>query len=939
MMKVEYQSNNFSRSLSVDVCVKSLITIVAMIAAYHLSTGLSVIDDLAAPIWLPAGAGLTAFVVWGRRVVMAILTGYFLISGDMGVGAGLINFSSEIKDILPFVLLGLIGFFHVISADWLLRRYANFPNLFLNASSILKFYLWGCFASSFISVILISVVLVFFELIPQGKFFHSFFNYWFAFANGTFLVVPPVLMFLAGRNPAYKTRALYAAIGQATGFALATLVIWQTYSSMQKEIRERRAEDTIHMVSDLQMGLLPSTQALSQLSIAAVYIGNFSVTTFNQLASAYLRAESASFAVAWAPLFDDEDRPQFEVGIRSDYGPDFYLKELDIKGAYKQAEPNARYIAPRYVYPVEGNSIGVGRELWNDPMNCKGLEAAMKASEPVMTRVLSYDNQQTIFLEHPVFTPEKNFLGFVIGGVYVAKFIDSALAEYCDKYNIQIRDLGLSRDDYLWQSVNLGSPKSRSNQSTTRQEQLLDISEDEVDTLVFKLASRTFEISVRLKETHFRQFSTWQVTSVVIFSGILAVLLGFVVLLITGQHLLTEQKVIKRTDDLQQALKIKSDFLANIGHEMRTPIGEIHALIDQAKEHLDAKDLAGKSSLDSAQQASQSLLATVNDILDYSLLEQKDVTLNLSFTHIETLIKTTVSKFEALAEKQDLYLTTKVCENLLDVCIDSERVSQILSNLISNSLKFTKNGRVSVAVDMQAVPTKTFSKGQSYQLKIIVYDTGIGISKSDQNLIFDDFSQVDPSAARRYAGTGLGLSIVKELINLMDGTLLVESSLGKGATFTVMIPISDENMKDVASNIEAIPINESKRVLTILLAEDNKINQTYLQSVLSAAGHEVQAFGNGLELLEYVKGLEDQSDIDVILMDVQMPEMDGLKTTEIIRKLSGPISQVPIIAVTANTRADYQRTYLASGMNAHISKPIDKMIMFREIDRVISRVG
>jgi len=366
----------------------------------------------------------------------------------------------------------------------------------------------------------------------------------------------------------------------------------------------------------------------------------------------------------------------------------------------------------------------------------------------------------------------------------------------------------------------------------------------------------------------------------------------------------------------EEASKMKSAFLANMSHEIRTPLNAIISMT-----HLALRDgnLAAKQHtyLENTNLAAHSLLGVINDILDISKVEAG----MLSIEHIPFNLKENVENILAVhqtkAQEKGIALALDYSAAApVFVVGDPLRIGQVLNNLLSNSIKFTPEGSVSVRCWAEATEVDN-----TVAMHVSVTDTGIGMSQAVMDILFQPFTQADDSISRKFGGTGLGLAISKRIVELMEGDIRVESCEGQGSTFSFFIRLSlaeqELEKQDVSSHSTAF---ESLHLKTrrILVAEDNPINQFVLQELLEPTGVQIVLANNGQEALDAVK----VQAFDLVLMDMQMPVMGGLEATAKIREL--PTAKLlPIIAVTANAMAEDKTKGFACGMNAYLTKPID----------------
>lgn len=394
----------------------------------------------------------------------------------------------------------------------------------------------------------------------------------------------------------------------------------------------------------------------------------------------------------------------------------------------------------------------------------------------------------------------------------------------------------------------------------------------------------------------------------------------------TGLYLLIKEIENRRQAQLEasRANQAKSSFLAIMSHEIRTPMTGVLGFADMLMEDGLPKDSQKKVAR--IKSSTKSLLSIINDILDISKLDAgKFEVEKIDFRPANVANDVTQLFYQTCpADKRDiLQITTKVSADFPDaVRADPTRLRQILVNLMGNAVKFTQSGSVTLVCHHYP---------RLNQLKFEVVDTGIGIDKDTQSILFDEFVQADSSISRTYQGTGLGLAICKRLVKLMGGEIGIKSNPGEGSTFWFTLPYEpaspDAVLDDDTSDLRQEFIGTKR--LSILVAEDNEINQIIIRSILTKMGHTVTMASNGLEAVTCVK----KSDFDLILMDVRMPEMSGTDATRQIRKLPGKKASIPVIALTADVMAENKTSYIEAGMIDCVAKPIDQNELANAINR------
>ena len=377
-----------------------------------------------------------------------------------------------------------------------------------------------------------------------------------------------------------------------------------------------------------------------------------------------------------------------------------------------------------------------------------------------------------------------------------------------------------------------------------------------------------------------------------------------------------EVKVAERTEELEReksrALALsqaKSDFVATMSHEIRTPINGILGALQLLNSEIKSDECSRLLGI--ADHSANVLLHIINDILDFSKIEAGQMELENTAFDLKLQCKNAILAVKELAKQKSVELKIDWDPNLKTGQLgDPFRITQILNNFLSNATKFTEQGSVTI---------KTRLQGDMIKLSVI--DTGIGIDDTGLKKLFVDFSQVDASTTRQFGGTGLGLAITKKLVELMGGSVGVESQLGKGSEFWTIIPnrpaelTQSDTSPKTAINIDKLK-QESRR---ILLVDDNLVNRQIGEKILSKLGHQVSLACNGIEAVEHFKNEDvDRSHFDLVFMDCQMPEMDGYEATQKIRALG---INIPIIALTANTTEEDRQKAEDCGMNDFLSKP------------------
>lgn len=573
------------------------------------------------------------------------------------------------------------------------------------------------------------------------------------------------------------------------------------------------------------------------------------------------------------------------------------------------------------IYPMEGNEDVIGLNLIENPERKKEARLTRDSGEYTIAGPFELvQGGNGVLLFDPVYRMDdkgcKKFWGFSILVIDWQKFIKKMDLDQLENagYHYQIWKKGTDDEKIvIAQCDNL--------QETDTLEVACTVPND---TWYFEIVPENGWVTMTQK----------------LWGLLISVLTAFIVMIIYLQFkmrryrdALHEKELEKAVLEAKNANEAKTRFLFNMSHDIRTPMNAIIGFSELLEKHIDEKDKA-IDYLGKIKSSSNFLLSLINYVLEMARIESGKLALKKEVGCVTELIESLTDVFEPGVKKKFI---TYSCETDIQhkyVIGDETKVREIFINIIGNSVKYTpEGGKISVSVKEEP-----FEKENYIAYRIIVEDNGIGMSKEYLPHIFEEFSREHTSTESKVTGTGLGLPIVKSLIDMMGGTIEVESQLGCGTKMNVVLPFELASEKQILEEKqkEKEKISDSILGKRVLLAEDNELNAEIAMTVLKENGLKAERAANGKQCMEMLKKMPEDY-YDMILMDIQMPEMDGYEATKRIRNLDDARADIPIVAMTANAFEEDRQKALESGMNAHVSKPVDMNMLFKVMAQILKK--
>ncbi len=910
----------------------------AYFVAGRIGLLLAIPPGFSSAVWPAAGVALSALLLLP------------CVAATLGVGAGsfLVNLSittgffSQINlqslTVPFFISLGAMA--QVLFGFFLMRRFVSKNNFIETPSEVLRFTFVVAPVGCVIAPLVGTSALFGFGIIGSENFPFTAFTWWIGDTIGILFFTPLILAIFAGSDELSSLRKKQIILPSLALFVAIIALFGFSTSVRFKVLTSELEESSQQYFSKIEERIRVSENML--LAFTAFYQNSDYVSKdeFESFSETMLENNAGFLGIGWTEIVSNQQRQAYENKITRETGNEFYFREFDEEGNLRRAQQRKQYYPVLNIYPFETNSKAWGLDLGSNPQRLAALVLAKAEKTVVSTAPIllaqETGQEKSIILYYPVFKKDKQhqneFIGYVSG---VLRFVDTLRSVLSEA---QSNQLALEIFDV--------TDKSKVEEIITSNQ--VKLAKFEKQEKYIEIGTRKWKITLYPTTGYKVSSKDWASWSILTIGILSASLLQAFILTITGTTENIQKEVTRKTKDLQKAKleaeranAAKSQFLANVNHEIRTPLNAIKGMLTLClKTELNTVQ---RGYLDNAKIALHTLLGLINQTLDFSKIEAGKMELDTQKFDFHEVLQGIYAMFILQAQEKNLQFDIKLKSPIPSYIYgDRLRLEQVLMNLCGNAFKFTDSGYVELIVGARKIDSNT-ANGKQFELDIAVCDTGIGLSNDQMEKLFQTFQQADSSTTRKYGGTGLGLAISKQLVELMEGKIEAESKEGSGSIFRLTLPVNCDTAQsfnsvqhftappeNISPDQNAELINSKLNGLTILVVEDNQLNQEIVQFLLEDNGAKVSLANNGQEAIDY---LASHSNISLILMDMQMPVMDGISATIELRK-QHQFDQLPIIALTANVTTDDINKCKSAGMNGYVSKPIEEETLLEEILRV-----
>ena len=892
---------------------RELFTTLGIALAYFvtgkLGLWLAIPPGYATVIWPASGIALASMFIFGGRSALGIFLGSFAINLSHSWQPGT---PVELVTLLVPSLIAIGAVLQAMTGKWLVSYWNKPPHLLIYPKEILILMGVGGPLACLVGATNGTLTLVMFGIANWESFWNNWLNWWIGDTMGVW-VFTPITLILLQLSAISRKRAFVVSTLLGSGFAVVVVVFAIGRSYQFEQLKSRFQIDTYPLKQNIENQIQQVGTVVH--AVRALYNSSQFVSRdeFHQFIGELGLKDYGMQAIYWVPVLNERNIETYSNQAIKDGYQGFTITEQEDYGRFRVVDADSRMLFPVfYSFPVSDEETLLGYDLGSHPKLEALLQHELVApsnvlSEPLLL-TLERHRQLTQLYFLPLVDGHNELTSLIVGRINPVSLIESAESGL-DMQPFSVRISDVQSDVVLYDN----------NKQASNIELRYRV----------KLLNRHWNIDIAYSNDYLGELKDWSSWWLLIGGLVFIAIFGGILLIVTGLSSTIEKEVehktrelIKAKENAERADQAKSTFITNMSHELRTPLNGVLGMLELSRSTVNEQKQ--RSYINKAEQSAQFLLGIISNLLDFSKVESNTLHLECESVDLSEKLTNTMDMLRFEAESKNIELVMELDPELPQyVWADSFRLEQILTNLLHNAIKFTHVGQVVLSAGVAEV------KDKQVLLTFGVKDTGIGISEKDQARLFNPFMQLDGSKTRRYGGVGLGLSLTQRLVTLMGGKLQCESDLNKGSYFSFSLPVTIDDRTSDNQPMPAEPLEVAG--LRCLVVEDNLINREVVATLLENEGIEVVLASNGQEGVDRMQA----QTFDCVLMDIQMPVMDGLEATKRIR-LDERFKHIPIFALSAHASPDDVQHSLDAGMNEHITKPINPEQLLTTIARYCS---